>query len=168
MTELQTPRLRLRRFTLNDAPFILRHVNEPSWIENIRDSGIRTLEDARRYLLDGPVSSYERFGFGLLLIELLETGEPVGMCGLLQRADLPAPDLGFSIDPGHRGQGLATEAAGSVLEWGWETAGLQEILAIVTPGNQASMYVLERLGFEAEGEMDLGGKTVQRFIARRV
>ena len=62
----------LRHLTLDDAPFILRLVNEPSWLEFIGDKGVRSLEDARAYLANGPIAMYARAGFGLYMTELKE------------------------------------------------------------------------------------------------
>jgi len=64
----ETERLRLRRLTADDAPFILELLNDPDFLRNIGDRGVRTEADARGYILDGPVASYERHGFGLYLV----------------------------------------------------------------------------------------------------
>ena len=85
MTVLETERLRLRRLSLDDAAFILDLLNEPSFLNYIGDKGVRTLDDARDYILTGPMASYERHGFGLYLVELKERGVPMGICGLLKR-----------------------------------------------------------------------------------
>ena len=59
---LQTPRLRLRELVEDDAPFILELLNEPSFIANIGDRGVRTLDDAVGSIRKGPVDSYARHG----------------------------------------------------------------------------------------------------------
>jgi RimJ/RimL family protein N-acetyltransferase len=111
MHTVDTARLLLRRFTLDDAPFILELLNEPSWYQHIGDKGVRTIPDARKYLLDGPLAMYERVGFGLLLIELRGSRIPVGMCGLIKRESLPDVDIGFALLPVFWGNGYAFEAA---------------------------------------------------------
>ena len=90
---LDTERLSLRRLGAADAEFIVELLNQPSFIANIGDRGVRTADDARRYIEDGPVASYERFGFGLFLVELKSTGEPIGICGLLKRDTLDDVDV---------------------------------------------------------------------------
>ena len=162
MIELRTERLRLRRLTLEDGAFILRHVNEPSFIENIRDSGVRSLEDARRYLEDGPLTSYRQHGFGLLAIERLENPGAIGMCGLLKRPHLEAPDIGFALDPPHRGQGYATESCRAVLAWA-SGHGIPRILAITSPENTASQEVLKRIGMVREADRSLENGPVAVF-----
>ncbi|HPF28148.1 MAG TPA: GNAT family N-acetyltransferase [Steroidobacteraceae bacterium] len=147
---LQTERLRLRRYTLEDAPFVLRLLNERSFIDNIGDRGVRSLDDARRYLETGPLASYAAHGFGLWLIELLMTGKSIGMCGLLKRDALPDADLGYALLPEFAAQGFAFEAADATLSYGSKAFGLSRVLAIVSPHNARSIRLLERLGFVFE------------------
>ena len=65
MVVLDTPRLILRRLTLDDAEFIFRLVNDPSWLRFIGDKNVHSLDDARRYLREGPLDMYQRYGFGM-------------------------------------------------------------------------------------------------------
>src|SRR5258707_15389939 len=88
MPLLETQRLSIRRLVEDDAPFILELVNEPAFIKNIADRGVRNHDDARKYIVDGPVAMYERYGFGLFAVELKDSGVPIGMCGLLKRDSL--------------------------------------------------------------------------------
>ena len=146
MLVLETERLLLRPVTIDDAPFVLTLLNEPSFLRFIGDKKVRNLEDARQYILTGPVASYEQHDFGLLLIELKDSHTPTGMCGLLKREDLPDPDIGFAFLPDYRGQGLAFEAATAVMKDARERLKLNQVLAIVNPDNDASIKLLERLG----------------------
>src|ERR1041385_7467042 len=104
MTRLEPQRLRLRPLMLDDAPFILRLVNEPSWLQFIGDKGVRHLDDARRYLRKGPLDLYERYGFGPLAVELKVDGTAIGICGLIKRETLPDVDIGFAYFPAYWGQ----------------------------------------------------------------
>ena len=140
---LETPRLHLRPLALVDAPFILRLLNEPSFLEHIGDKGVRHLDGARAYLESGPMASYARHGHGLLAVELKATGQPIGMCGLLKREHLDHPDLGYAFVPEAWGQGYALEAARAALEG----AKRDRVLALVSPANAASIRLLEKLGF---------------------
>ena len=153
-----TERLILRRMTADDAPFILELVNEPSFLEFIGDKGVRTLDDARHYILTGPVASYDRYGFGLYLV-LLKAGEvPIGTCGLLKRDTLPDVDIGYALRPAFWGQGYAFEAASAVLAHGREVFGLRRIVAITTPANLASKALLEKLGLRYERTLSLSSE----------
>ena len=150
VNEIETPRLVLRRLTEHDAPFILGLLNEPSFITNTGDRGVRTDEQARAYLTNGPVASYARFGFGLLLTSLREDGTPIGICGILKRDTLEDPDLGYGYLPAFWGAGYAVEAASATLEHGRGVLGLRRVSAITKPGNASSIRVLEKLGFRYE------------------
>src|SRR6201991_4988 len=146
MLVLETERLLLRPITTDDAPFVLTLLNEPSFLRFIGDKKVRNLEDARQYLLNGPIASYERHGFGLLLVEFKHSNTPAGMCGLLKREELPDPDIGFAFLPAYWNKGLAFEAATAVMNDARERLKLTKILAIVSPDNVASIKLLERLG----------------------
>jgi RimJ/RimL family protein N-acetyltransferase len=157
--ECETARLRISPFTLDDAPFILRLLNEPSFIEAISDKGVRTLDDARNYLRTGPLASYARNGFGLGRVARKDSGEVIGMCGLIRREGFADVDVGYALLPEHAGQGFATEAVRAVLDNGACQFALPRVMAVVNPDNGASQRVLERAGFAREGEVTLPGET---------
>ncbi len=147
---LSTPRLTIRHLTLADAGFMLRLLNEPSWLRFIGDRGVHTLEDAERYLQQGALENYARLGFGFCAVDLRASGATVGMCGLTQRDYLDSPDIGFAFLPEHAGQGLAFEAASAVMQDARETLGLRRILATTRLDNQASQKLLLKLGLQFE------------------
>jgi RimJ/RimL family protein N-acetyltransferase len=148
---LETDRLIVRHVTIDDAEFILGLLNEPSWLRFIGDKGVRTLDDARNYILTGPVESYRRFGFGLYLTQEKPDGTPIGLCGLLKRDVLPDADIGFAFLPAFWGKGYAHEAAAAVMEHGSTVLGLKRILAITNPDNESSIRLLEKLGMRQDG-----------------
>jgi RimJ/RimL family protein N-acetyltransferase len=150
MIVLETERLILRRMTIADAPFILTLLNEPSFLRYIGDKKVRTLDDAAKYILNGPVASYERNGFGLGMVELREPHAPIGMCGLLKRDELPDPDIGFAFLPDFWNKGFAFEAAAAVVRDARERLQLDRILAITTPDNESSIKLLQKLGLKFE------------------
>jgi RimJ/RimL family protein N-acetyltransferase len=144
----ETGRLALRQFSPNDAEFILELLNEPSWIRFIGDKNVRTLDDARNYLVNGPIAMYERVGFGLFLVALKSSGEPVGMCGLIKRDTLEDVDIGFAFLPRHWGKGYAFEAAEATMNYGREVLKLKRIVAITSPDNDSSIKLIERIGLK--------------------
>jgi [ribosomal protein S5]-alanine N-acetyltransferase len=156
--QLETPRLRLREFVVDDAPFVMQLLNEPSFIEFIGDKGVRSRSDAERYLTEGPISSYRRYGHGLLHVSLKNDGEPIGMCGLVKRDTLPHADIGFALLPHFWNHGYVTEAARAAMLHGQAALGLQTILGITTPGNVRSIAVLQKLGLSFVEERPLGDR----------
>src|SRR5262245_57822444 len=162
MTQLETERLLLRRLNADDAPFILTLLTEPSFLRYIGDKKVRNLDDARQYILNGPVASYDRNGFGLCLVELKDSQTPIGICGLLKRDELPHPDIGFALLPDFWNKGFAFEAANAVLQ---DARDLELILAITSLDNESSINLLERLGFRFERVIKLSanGEPVRLF-----
>jgi RimJ/RimL family protein N-acetyltransferase len=155
--EIQTERLRISPFTFADAAFILRLLNEPSFIENIADKGVRDLEGARAYLRDGPLASYQRHGFGLWRVDLAEDDMPIGMAGLLKRDYLEDIDIGYALLPEYWGSGYAFEASSAVLAYARQQLSARRVVAIVAEHNERSTRLLQKLGFESEGTVRMPG-----------
>ena len=150
MTILETERLLIRQLSTEDAGFILELLNEPSFIRNIGDRGVRTIEGANAYIVNGPVASYAKNGFGLYLVKLKETDESIGMCGLIKRDTLEDVDIGYAFLPKFWSKGYAFESARAVKEYAKNTIGLNRIVAIVDPENGGSIRVLEKIGLQFE------------------
>jgi ribosomal-protein-alanine N-acetyltransferase len=165
VTPLFTERLELREFSAADADFVLRLLNEPSFLRYIGDRGVRTSEDARRYIADGPVAGYARHGHGLLRVLRKSDGAGIGMCGVLKRDTLPDPDIGFSFLPQYWSQGYALEAARAVMAHARGVLGLERILAITTQDNESSMRLLGRLGFRSDGMIAMGDEELRLFVS---
>ena len=157
-TVLVTDRLTLRRFDDCDAAFVLEILNQPSFRRHIGDRGIRTLDDARRYIETVLQAAFATHGYGPCVVERSTDNEVVGMCGLFRREVLPGPDLGFALLEAFFGAGYATESAAGVLRYAKATLGLTSVAAIVGPANRRSISVLERLGFRSDGMVRLPGE----------
>jgi len=150
LPELETTRLSLLRFEFDDAPFVVELLNQPSFLKNIGDRGVRNVDDARRYLREGPMAMYEQHGFGLWRASRRADGAFVGMCGLLKRDILPDVDVGYAFLPEYWGQGYAFEAASATVELGARKFGLKRIIGVVSDHNAASIRVLEKTGMRFE------------------
>jgi RimJ/RimL family protein N-acetyltransferase len=146
---LETDRLNLRWLSIDDAEFILELLNEPSFLRFIGDKGVRTLDDARDYILNGPVDMYTRLGFGLYLTELKESGVPIGLCGLIKRDGLEDVDIGFAFLPKFWARGYAYESADAVMAYGKTVLGLNRIVAITSP------TIMRQAGFLKSWDCDL-------------
>lgn len=147
----QTPRLGLRELTIGDAEFILGLVNEPSFLANIGDKGVRTLADAREFILDGPWRRGQKPGYGQFMVELKPEGVPIGVCGLLYREKLDLTDVGCAFLPAYWRQGFAYEAAAAVMEYGRSTLGVEKIVGLTSEENLASIALLEKFGMTFQG-----------------
>jgi [ribosomal protein S5]-alanine N-acetyltransferase len=143
----QTERLLIRQFKMADAGFVLRLLNEPSFLEFIGDRAVRTLADAEQYLRAGPIASYLQNGHGLSAVVLKSSDELIGMCGVLKRDTLPEPDLGYAFLPEFTGAGYAFEAAKACMRHAKQVLQIPALLAIVQADNSASIKLLVKLGF---------------------
>ncbi len=150
----KTPRLQLHRLEAADAAFILQLVNEPSWLEFIGDKGVRTLDDARAYIVNGPVAMYASHGHGLYRVDLTHSGEAIGLCGLIKRDTLADVDIGYAFLPAHWGHGYAEEATRATLSHARDILGLKRIVAIVTPTNARSIRLLEKIGLRYDRDFE--------------
>jgi len=154
---VDTPRLVLSRLAPEDAPFILALLNDPAWLRYIGDRGVRTLDGARDYIVQGPMAMYAREGFGLWKTALRANGDPIGLCGLIKRPALDDVDLGFAFLPAYRRRGYGREAAAACLDYARDAARLRRLVAIVSSDNADSLRLLAGLGFAYERKIRLAG-----------
>lgn len=159
MTPLPTERLRLREASPDDAPFVLRLLNEPGWHQYISDPGVRTLEQARQWMEGRLLKAYRELGFGFWLVERRSDALLLGLCGLFRRPVLDGPDLGYALLAEHEGQGYAGEAARACIAHARDGLGWSELLAITSPDNPRSAALLRKLGFADRGLKDVEGYT---------
>lgn len=159
MQILETERLILRQQTPDDAPFLLQLMNEPSWLQFIGDRGVRSVDGARAYILNGAVKMYERYGFGLYLTELKSDGTPIGICGLIKRDTLDDIDIGFAFMPAYWSKGYAYESASAILQHAHTELKLERVVAITSLANESSIRLLKKLGFQFEGFITSTGET---------
>ena len=150
MEILQTARCIVRELREDDADFVLMLVNEPSFIANIGDKGLKTLDDARRFIRVGAWTNQEKAGYGQFVLDPIAGAVRMGICGLLYRPSLDVTDIGFALLPEYRGQGLALEAARALKAYGHTTLGIKTIVGLTSPDNLASIKVLEQLGMAFE------------------
>lgn len=157
---LTTDRLRLRGLSADDAAFMLRLLNDPSFLRNIGDKGVRTADEARAYILRGPASGYEKLGFGMWLVEEKESGAPAGICTLLKREALDDVDIGYALLPEFWSRGYASEATSALISYARDTLGLKRLVAVTAVDNQSSVRLLEKLGFRFERMVKLSDDDV--------
>ena len=150
----ETERLVIREIEETDAAFMNALLNSPGFLNYIGDRGVRSDDDARRFISERYRKSYTDNGYGLYSVLLKDELVPVGMCGFVRRDTLPGPDLGFAFLPEFEGKGYGTESSIAMLSYGREKLGFDRILAITTLDNRPSIRLLEKLGFEFAKEID--------------
>ena len=152
---LETKRLFLRPLVRDDAEFILRLLNEPSWLEFIGDKNVYSLNDAKKYIELVPMTMYQRYGFGLFLVCAKETSTPLGLCGLMKRDNLDDADLGYAFLPEFWHKGFALEAVESVIDYAKNTHQLSRILALSKSSNTPSIKLLNKVDFLFDRDLKL-------------
>lgn len=150
MIVMETARARLRKLGPGDEQFVLNVLTDPSFVRNVGDRGVRTLEEAAAYIDERIVDSYTRHGFGIWAVERKADGVVLGMSGLVKREELEDVDIGFAFLPEYRGCGYAAESAQAVCQFSFAELRLQRLVAITLPDNQPSIALLEKLGFRFE------------------
>lgn len=157
MNTLETERLRLRPATADDAAFVLAVLNDPGYLANIADRGVRTEVEAAEYIRTAQVFRYGPDGLGYAVVQRKTSGEPLGICGLVKRDTLDDVDVGYALLQRHAGQGYGREAAAAVLAHALGSLGLERVVAITAPNNQRSRRVLEAIGMTYEGLLAVPG-----------
>ena len=147
---IDTERLRLHPVTVDDAELMLSVWNDPAFIRNVVDRGIRTTDEARVAIADGAERLFKRYGYGPCCMSLKSNGVQIGICGLFKRDNLEHPDIGFAVLPDYCGQGYAGEAAAAIVDYARSEIHLETLTAIVSPENRPSIGLIEKLGMTFE------------------
>jgi len=145
---IQTERLSLKEFTLNDTPFIIELLNSEGWLKYIGDRNVKTEEQAKNYLVNGSLKSYLENGFGLYMVEKKDDKKAIGMCGIIKRDNLELPDIGFAFLPDFIGKGYAFEIASATMNYAKEKLNITFVYAITVAYNKKSIALLERIGLK--------------------
>ncbi len=143
---LKTERLLLRGLTLNDAAFMFELLNTKGWLKYIGDRNVKSVKAAENYLKEKVLIGNTLNGLGMLLVEKEVDRKPIGICGLVSREGLDAPDIGFAFLPEYTGKGYAYESAKPVLTFAKEELKAPKVQAITIKENTASIHLLEKLG----------------------
>ena len=161
---IETERLILRKFTLDDAAFMLELLNTPAWLRFIGDRNVRTVEEAEQYLLNGNIRSYQEYGFGFYVVVVKETNESIGICGIKKREGLEDNDIGFGFLPQFIGKGYGHEAASATLDYALNDLKIKRIVAIVDPENVLSITLIKKIGLVFEKMVQLSPKEISLML----
>jgi ribosomal-protein-alanine N-acetyltransferase len=147
---LESPRLLLRKFTIDDAALVLDLNIDPEVTRYTHDP-VRDLEHAKQILLDSILPQYRLYNHGRWAVFLRDGLGFIGWCGLKYRMELDEVDLGYRFKKEFWGQGYATEAALACIQYGFEHLSLQRIVGRAVPTNKGSIKVLEKCGMKYIG-----------------
>jgi [ribosomal protein S5]-alanine N-acetyltransferase len=154
---LDTERLRLRSFIEADIETWARDLYaDPEVTRFLPGADVSPLERTRRFY-DFVAEHWARHGFGIWAVTDRASGALLGQCGLSRVEELQTVELDYSLAQAAWGRGLASEAAGAAVRHAFETLRLPALIALVMHGNDASVRVAERLGFQYERDVQLFG-----------
>ena len=161
--DLSTTRLNIIDLRSDHAPFILELLNTPDWLQNIGDKGVRTLEDAAKFIQTLNEDAQRNYW----PVVLKENQKPIGVVSFIKRNHLSAPDLGFALLPEHYRKGYAYEAASGLLNYLFhERLVTDEILGIALKENVSSIALLKKLGFKEIKEKAENGEVLVELSLR--
>ena len=145
-TQLETERLRLRLFTLDDLQIMFELNSDPDIIKYAEATPARDIHEARQRLEEGPLADYENYGYGRFAVELKETGKVIGFCGIKYLPEIDLPEVGFRYLKEYWGRGIGTEAARVCVDFARDDLKIKKLIALIVPENTGSIRVAEKLG----------------------
>lgn len=142
---LETERLVLRKMTQADSPALCRILQDEKTMYAYE--GAFSDEEVQQWL-DRQLARYARYGFGMWLVVLKETGETIGQCGVTMQPwdGREVLEVGYLFERAHWHHGYATEAARGCMRYAFETLHADEICSIIRDTNTASQNVALRNG----------------------
>lgn len=145
-TNLETERLRLRLFNLDDIQITFELGSDPEIIRYAEPEPLKDLQEARQCLEEGPLADYKKYGYGRFAVELKETGKVIGFCGIKYIEEIDLPEVGYRYLTEYWGRGIGTEAAKACVEFARDDLKIKKLVALIIPENTASIRVAEKLG----------------------
>jgi RimJ/RimL family protein N-acetyltransferase len=154
---IDTGRLILRRFTLDDVPALYQLCSRPEIIRYAQSTPLASIEEAREFMQAAPFRDYATYGYGRFACVWKESGAVIGFSGLKYVPEIADTELGYRFFPEFWGMGLATEAGRASIDFARSDLGLKRLVAMVHPDNVASASVLAKLGFAVEKQLRYSG-----------
>jgi ribosomal-protein-alanine N-acetyltransferase len=154
MDVIETERLIFRHLSVEDAEDLHRVYANPDTMK-FMGQGSASVEETRGHIQQHIEKYYNNYGFGLWATVLKENNSLIGRCGLLYQDIEGTKDLelAYLLDSNYWGQGLATEAARSIIKIGFDRYHFKRIIAVINPQNTASIRVAEKVGMNYEREI---------------
>ncbi len=166
MPTIETATFSLRPWRLEDAPALLRLMQEEGMFRYFPPSPTPpTLEKAQRYI-SHHLAQWQQRGYGHWAV-VTPTGEVAGWNGLEYLPETDEVEVAYILGQAYRGKGITTAAAQAALQFGFRTAGLTSIIGLVHPENIASIRVLEKCGLDYVDNKVYFGMEMRRYLIER-
>lgn len=158
---MKTARVLIREFARSDAQDLSKILIDPLVME-FSSKGPLTEADTLSFI-EWCIRSYQEHGYGQWALIEKKSGALIGCCGL-SHATVDGADeveIGYRLAQDQWGKGLASEAADRVLDHGFDICNIKSIVGIVSPRHEASIRVLEKVGFQSFSETRYSGWDVR-------
>jgi len=146
---LESERLFYRRVTADDLEWLIA-MRTPEPVARYLGGSRMQNREALTKRMPFYIECHEKFGFGMAIMGLKETGELIGTSGLQPLEDTGEIEVGYNMSEQYWGKGYGTECAMAWLRFGFEKAGLDRIVAVALPENRASWHIMEKCGMRYE------------------
>lgn len=162
---LETEHLKVRESTVEDVAEFYR-IYKDSSITRYMDELFQDPDMERAYMKNYIRQIYGLYGYGLWTVLLKESGQVIGRAGVSVREGYELAELGFVIEVAQQRKGYAMEVCSAILHYAREELQMEGVQALVCAGNEASLKLLQRLGFSEHGEVEENGKIYRQWIKR--
>lgn len=163
MTGIETARLQLRQFTLDDFDNLFRLYSDA---EVMRYLSLRTREQTQASL-HKHIQHWQQHNFGMWAVIHKDSNKLIGRCGLGFLENTPEVELGYVFDKSYWNMGLGTEASQATLQYGFGELKLDRIVAIAKPENIASIRVIQKVGMKYQKNAHYYGHDVVYYAISR-
>ncbi len=150
---IETERLLIRPFKMEDIEGAYTMNLDTEVSKYTGDGGVVSKKEIERRIVEDVFGDYQKHGYGRLAVELKEENKFIGFTGLKYLEDMKEVDLGYRFMKEYWGKGIATESARACVDLGFNSLGLNRMIAMVLPENSGSIRVLEKLHFNYEKEI---------------
>ncbi len=155
MQQIETPRLILRKFTLEDLDTYHEQIYGDAEVTRYLPGGQPRPKEHSEMVLNYFIDHDREHGFSPWAVIDRVSGQLLGHCGLIHVLDEPEVEIIYALGKSTWGKGLATEAASACLDHAYNHLDMDEIIALAYPENTASQRVMQKLGMQDEGATDL-------------
>lgn len=163
-TLIETDRLIMRKFTLDDADAVFEFSTCEAVTEFTGDAGVvKTKADAKELIKRIWLAEYEAYGYARYALVYKADNKVIGFCGLKFETRINSTDIGYRLLPAYWGKGLATEAATATLEYAQRTLNIDHILGEAVDENIASNKLLKNVGFKFVKTYEEDGFTLNQY-----
>jgi RimJ/RimL family protein N-acetyltransferase len=163
MQHIETSRLYIRQFSIDDHEFIIKLLNTPDWHTYVGNRNITSENESRNYISNIILKSYTLHGFGPMTVCLKPDMTPIGMAGILKRDHLNFPDIGYALLPEYYGRGYAIEAVHAILNYVFNELKVSVILAVTAANNMKSKSLLTKLDYTSVEQSESGSLLIFTF-----